>query len=248
MPDNEKPRRVVREQLDLPSNSHKARNAEETTDESRSKASVKKEEPQLPVKKTDKVTTGKVIKRKRGTGAKMKEAFFGEDVQDVGDYVVYDVAIPAAKNLVFDLFKEGLLGSIEMVLFGGRTNRRNTYRSGGRSYTSYGDYFKDDGRGRGRDSSRDRDGRRELSRSGRSRHDFDEIIFESRGEAEEVLDRLVDLIIDYGMVAVADFYDAAGISSTFADNDWGWTNLSSANVTRVRGGYLINLPKTQPLK
>lgn len=241
---DDKYEKETREQLrrELPSNSHKSRNPEIA--DSTEKPKAKKDELSLPTKKTEKITTGKVIKRKRGAGAKLKEAFFGEDVQDVGDYVVYDVAIPAAKNLVFDLFKEGLLGSIEMVLFGGKTNRRNLYRSGGRSFTSYGDYYKDDGRGR----SRDRDGRRELSRTGRARHDFDEIIFESRGEAEEVLSHMVDLTIEYGMVAVADFYDAAGISTSFADNDWGWTSLASASVSRVRGGYLINLPKTQPLK
>lgn len=243
MPDNQKIRET-RQPIELPSNSHKSRKPETPVTP---KPKGNQDDSNIaPVRKTERITTGKVIKRKRGAGAKLKEAFFGEDVQDVGDYVVYDVAIPAAKNLVFDLFKEGLLGSIEMVLFGGRTNRRNTHRHGGRSYTSYGDYFRDDGRGRG--SSRDRDGRRELSRTGRSRHDFDEIIFESRGEAEEVLSHMVDLIIDYGMVAVADFYDAAGITTSFSDNDWGWTNLSSAYVSRVRGGYMINLPKTQPLK
>jgi hypothetical protein len=86
-----------------------------------------------------------------------------------------------------------------------------------------------------------------MSRTGRAKHDFDEVVLESRGEAEEVLSNLVDSIIDYGQATVADFYDLVGIATNFVDGKWGWTDLRNASVSRVRGGYLINLPRTQPL-
>ena len=86
-----------------------------------------------------------------------------------------------------------------------------------------------------------------MSRTSRARHDFDEIILETRGEAEEVLSHLVDLTIDYQQATVADLYDLVGITSNFTDNKYGWTDLRSASVTRVRDGYLINLPRTQIL-
>ena len=82
--------------------------------------------------------------------------------------------------------------------------------------------------------------RREPSLRNRSRHNFDDIILDSRGEAEEVLSHLVDLVDDYGMASVADLYDLVGITSNFTDNKYGWTNLSSASVSRVRDGYLID--------
>ena len=89
-----------------------------------------------------------------------------------------------------------------------------------------------------------------FSRGSRARHDFDDILFESRGEAEDVLSHLVDLTIDYGVASVADFYDLSGIESQFTDNKYGWTNLRDAEVTesmrdayRVMVNSMYGLPK-----
>ena len=73
--------------------------------------------------------------------------------------------------------------------------------------------------------------------------DFQDLIFESRGEAEEVLTNLLDLIADYGVASVADLYDLVGITGPFTDNKYGWTDLRTASVSRTREGYIINLPK-----
>ena len=80
----------------------------------------------------------------------------------------------------------------------------------------------------------ERDERREPSARNRSRHDFDDIVLDSRGEAEEVLSTLVDLVEDYGVASVADLYDLVGIESTFVDTKYGWTNLSSLYKPRKR--------------
>ena len=76
---------------------------------------------------------------------------------------------------------------------------------------------------------------------------FDDIILETRWEAEEVLSHMIDLIENYGVASVADLYELVGITGSFTDNKYGWTNLSSATVSRVRDGYLINLPNAQPI-
>jgi len=185
-------------------------------------------------KKVDKVITGSVKKQKRGLGKKVADVILEDDTKSVGNYVVYDVLVPAAKSMLSDM----ITGAVEMFLFGEKRGSR-TRREGGRSYTSYGSYY--------RSSDRDRDFRREreISRSGRARHDFDELILETRGEAEEVLSHLVDLVEDYGMATVADLYDLVGITSNYTDDKYGWTNLHTASVSRVRGGYLISLPRTK---
>lgn len=201
-----------------------------------------KREPQQPKvedRKIEKVVTGLVKKQKRGFGKKLAETFLEDDTKSVGSYIFHDVLIPAAKAMISDMVG----GGIEMLLFGDRRGR-NTRREGGRSFTSYGSYYRSTDRDRDRD--RDRVGR-DISKVGRARHDFDEIILETRGEAEEVLSHLVDLIIDYNQATVADLYGLVGISENFTDNKYGWTDLRSASVTRVRGGYLINLPRTQLL-
>jgi hypothetical protein len=203
--------------MSFPSNSH------------REKEETKKEE----TKKVNKVVTGVVVQRKKSLGKKFVETFIGEDINNVGAYILYDVLIPAAKDTIADIVK----GGIEMLLFPSEKRNNRTRREGGKSYVSYNNFS----------SSRDRDRREErrtISQQGRARHNFDEIILESRGDAEEVLNCLVDLTIDYGQATVADLYDAVGMTGNFTDNKYGWTDLSSASASRTRnGGYVLNLPK-----
>ena len=185
----------------------------------------KKEEP----KKIEKVVTGKVVTRKKPLGKRILETFVGEDVGNVYSYVLYDVLIPAAKSMIYDSVKGGL----EMRLFGEKQGSR-TRRDQGRSYVSYNNYS---------DSRRPSD-RREMTHQNRARHNFEEIILDSRGEAEEVLSHLVDLIVDYGQATVSDLYDLVGIAENFTDRRYGWGDLRHASVGgRTRDGYLLNLPK-----
>lgn len=77
----------------------------------------------------------------------------------------------------------------------------------------------------------------------KSRMDFREIVFESRGDAEEVLSGLSDIIKEYRQTSVADLYDLCNITSSFADNKYGWEDLSGASVRRTTDGYILDLPK-----
>jgi hypothetical protein len=183
-----------------------------------------------------KVIKGPIKKKKRGLFRRFTNLLLEDDTKSVGDYVVHDVLIPAAKNMVCDIIGWG--GFAEILLFGEK-RRSHARREGGRTFVNYGSFH--------RSSDRERDRPRDISRSGRSRHDFDEIVIETRGEAEEVLSHLVDLTIDYGMASVADFYDLLGVESNHTDRNWGWTDLHNASVSRVRDGYVINLPRTRPI-
>jgi hypothetical protein len=114
------------------------------------------------------------------------------------------------------------------------------------------------GRGFGRNNSidygrmsrsrddRDRD-RRDVSPRARRNHDFAEIIIPDRGEAEEVIDRLVDLIDRFGVATVSDLYELVGITANYSDEKWGWFNLASARAIRTRDGYMLDLPRTEPI-
>ena len=204
-------------QMEFPTNSHKAVKKEKVVEE----------------KKIVKVTSGKVVQKKKTLGKKFTETFLGDNIESVSSYIIYDVVIPAAKSMISDTVSSG----IEMLLFGETRSNKRARRDGSKSYVSYSSYYKDD-------TVRDK-GRRYADRPTKqhARHNFDDIIIESRGEAEEVLSHLVDLTEDYGMASVADLYDLVGITSNFTDNKYGWDNLSGASISRVRDGYLINLPK-----
>jgi len=184
-------------------------------------------------RRVERVTTGKVITKKKSLYKQFTESFLGDDTKTVGEYIIHDVMVPALKSMI----SEAIGGGIEVLLFGEKRGR-NMYRDrAGRSHhVSYGSYFKED---KGPGSNR-----RDISRTSRAKHDFDEIVLPDRGEAEMVLSHLVDLTLDYGQATVADLYDLVGITPDFTDYKYGWVDLRNASVSRVRDGYLVNLPRT----
>jgi hypothetical protein len=212
----------------FPANSHKTRAAPDETKPDQ--------------KKVEKIVEGDVVRRKTPLGKRFAQTFFGGDAKGVVAYIVMDVLIPAAKDTVADAFSQG----IERMLFGEvrSTSRRTGQRPGGASgYTNYNRYSSPSGT---RESRRE-DPRNNISRRARSSHDFDEIILATRAEATEVVDRLFDLIAKYETATVADLYELVGVSGNYTDDKWGWTDIRGAGVTRVRNGYLLDLPKPEPL-
>lgn len=180
-------------------------------------------------KKVEKVVKGTVKTRKKSEISKLKDTFISEDVSNVKSYIVMDVLIPAAKKAISDIVRDG----IDMILYG---DTHKGHSSSGASYVSYRSY-----------SDRDRrDTRRESSRT-RVGYDYDDIVLESRVEAEEVLQRMDELIETYGIVSVADLYDLVGKSCNYTDNKYGWTNIRNAEPVRVRDGYLLKMPKAGPI-
>ena len=181
-------------------------------------------------KKVEKVVHGKVrIKPKSGI-SKVTDMLISEDAANVKSYIVMDVLVPAVKKAISDIVRDG----IDMILYGESRSRRNNVSS---SYVSYRDYSRrDDDRDRCRDS---------RTRTGYS---HDDIVLDTRGEAEEVLSRMDELIDTYGVVSVADLYDLIGKSCEYTDNKYGWTNIRNAEPIRVHDGYMLKLPKALPIK
>lgn len=75
-----------------------------------------------------------------------------------------------------------------------------------------------------------------------------DVVFESRGEAERVLDILNDYIHLYGFCTVNDYYETCGLHVDYAYSNCGWLNLKSAKVVRVKDGYTIRFPNPLPVK
>lgn len=173
-------------------------------------------------KEISKVVTGKVVKKKN-VGRKLTDMFISEDVNNIKSYVIMDVLVPAVKKAISDIVTNG----IDMMLYG-ETGRTKKTSSGSISYR---DYY---------DSNRNRDNRYTVSRT---RYSYDDIVLDSRTEAEEVLVRMQEIIDTYQVVSVADLYDLVGIRGNFTDNKYGWTNIRNASVEHVRDGYMLKLPK-----
>jgi hypothetical protein len=190
-------------------------------------------------KRVEKVIVGEIIRQKPSLTKRFASTFFGGDAHGVVGYVVLDVLVPAIKDLVVDVISTG----IERAVFGeGRApSRRSGYRPGGSSgYTQYNRFSSP--------THREEPRGREVARQSRATHTFDDIILATRAEAQEVINRLFDLVGQYGEATVYDFFELVGVTGNYTDRKWGWTDMRGATVTRVRDGYLVDLPRTEPLK
>lgn len=179
----------------------------------------------VPEKKVEKVIEGTVKTKKKPLGRKFVETFLNDDIESVKSYIIFDVLIPGVK----DTFREMVNNGLDMLLYG---EARHSSKKKNQTFVSYSGFSSP--QTRPKDNS---------YRRNRTMTDFQDLIFESRGEAEEVLTNLLDLIADYGVASVADLYDLVGITGPFTDNKYGWTDLRTASVSRTREGYIINLPK-----
>lgn len=188
--------------------------------------------PEAPKEKVvESVINGdEFVSRRRPLGKKIGDILFNGDIQDVKSYVVNDVLIPAVKETIFDMVNKGL----DMVLFGG-SGRATTKQN--QTYISYNNYSKKSG-----PETRQRSVRRVEEKVNE-----EELIFRDRGPAEMVLEKMFAIFEEYHIVTKADLNDILNRSGNFTDNNWGWTELNGASVERVRGGYLLNLPKIKHL-
>lgn len=189
----------------------------------KSKESVADQQPTEDIKKVERVVATPVKTKKKSGFGKMLGTIVSDDAKDIKTYLVSDIVVPTIKKTISD--------TVDMILFGG--SRKNRSTAGRVSYRSY------------YDEPRARDMREPVATTSYS---YDDIIIGSRGEAEEVLTRLNELIDTYQIASVADLYDLVGLARNFTDNNYGWTNLSSAYVVRVRDGYMLKLPRACPIK
>lgn len=194
-------------------------------DNSHSARERKQDGASPPDKKLDKVVSGETKTRKKSEVKKFANIFVPEDVDNVKSYILMDVIVPGIKNAIADV--------VSIVLFG-EAGRLDGRREKG-SRVSYQKYYDDR-----------RDDRRDYGRPrAAAGFEFDDIIFKSRGDADLVLDQLESAIANYGLASVADLYDLAGITCrSYTANKYGWTDIRTAKVIRLRDGYTLQLPRT----
>lgn len=170
----------------------------------------------------------KLVKKKDSWFEKVSRWFISEDVDDIKSYLIFDLIIPGIKDVTFDL--------VEMILFGEKSNRK---RHSGSSKVSYSGYY-DRKECRSRNKSRYREDKDTST-------DYKDIIVEERGDAEDIVDRMQDLIDRNGKASIADLLDLVNLPSNFTDVDWGWTNPRSISYRRVRDGYKIDVDRIKDI-
>ena len=170
---------------------------------------------------------------KGNLGKQALRAFFAEDIKEVGQYLLWDIALPSVKNAVSDIFTSG----IDRLLFGGDGGPQRSRSN--KTYTSYSN------RTYGR---RETPTERTYTQRDRREHNLESIIFATRSEAEDVLNHLISICDQYDVATVGDLYGMAGISQSYTDENWGWRDLRSGRAVRSRNGYILDLPKPEDVR
>lgn len=172
------------------------------------------------------------VKTRKNEVRKIADIFISEDVSNVKNYIFMDVLVPAIKKAIYDIVTNG----IDMFLYGG-TGRGKSSSSGSKvSYRNFYDQKNSNPGYRGSENTQ-----------ARSRFDYEDIVFSNRGEAEAVKQQMQDVIARYGVVTVADLYDMVDLTAPYTSQKYGWMDVSSAEVLRVRGDYTLKLPRAVPI-
>lgn len=182
-------------------------------------------ESQKEEKHVERVISSEVRTKKKSGLRKLADVFIGSDgLNDIKENLSSDIRKTISNTLT---------DTIQTLLVGGPQGRgaNTTYRGERVSY-------------RGAYNSNNRSENHAI----RTSYSYDDIIFETRGEAERVLESMDDILRTYHAVSVADMYDLVGITGSYTDNKYGWTDLSAAQPARVTGGgYSLKLPPAMPL-
>lgn len=207
-------------------NSHRKRDEEAASTENKEEGAV--ENPR--VQKLEGVTA---TVQKKSLGQKIAETFNGDDTKKVGEYLLFEVALPSAKDLVFDIFTQGL----ERKLFGA-SSPRNARTRGGAGPINYNTISKvTSGIVNKGETIRDN------ARGSEQAQSYQNLTFPNRGMAEEVLNELNNVIENYGVVRVADLHSMVGITGPFTDVKFGWDDLRGVSPKYHRGTYYLDLPR-----
>lgn len=175
-------------------------------------------------KNIQKVVTGKT-KAQKNSFRKFTDVFIAEDVTSVKGYIFMEVLVPAIKKAIFDIITNG----IDMILYGENGNKSKNTTASKISYRNFYTQPKTTN----------------AIKNNRAALEYDDILFESRKDAEAVLSEMENVVDKFDFVSVGDLYDLADISTNnYAVNKYGWNeNIHSATVVRTRDGYVIKFPK-----
>lgn len=193
---------------------------------------IKKEATEESEKKENrKVANGR--KTKKSFIRSVKESFIAEEAADLKEYLIHDVIVPTVKKAIVEGVQDGIA-----MIFGMDPVKRKDYDRGYNRVRYSASYDRHE-----KERSREREDRRSTP------YRFDELIFDTKDEAMEVLELMDEALDRYERVSIADMYEFAGESNTPEDYNYGWTNLNSAKIVRNRDGdYVLEMPRAKCIK
>lgn len=184
----------------------------------KSKEAKKKE----TVVNSKRVVSGNAKVKRKNDLLKFADIFIQEDIENIKNYIIQDVLIPNIKRTISE--------SINMLLYGEFSVKEKN------SVTNYRKFYE----------KNERKSNVNIAKA-KNRYEFNNIIFDTRSDAEEVLSEMRLAIKAYDFVSVFDMYDFSGLQTDHIDTKYGWADLQDAMVTYTMEGYIIKLPRPLPL-
>lgn len=164
---------------------------------------------------------------------RFKDYLFAESPKELGAKIGRDVVVPRLKAGV----EEALNSFLSGMLWGGGPRpmsnivQGTVLRGGNVNYNHI---------------STQQSGLAQAAQANVSRTssgNYQDLVTPTQDSAEMLLARMYDLLNQYRVVAVADLYELANITPAISDNAYGWTNLDGARISKVRDGFLLELPR-----
>lgn len=180
-----------------------------------------------------------IAKAKVQKKSAIKEAlrtFFVQDLPEIAEHLVVDVAIPAAKNAITDMVTQG----IQQLLYGEVDPRR-------RPTSGYTSYSRSSNNYSGRAYYESRRNERRESRQSKPTN-VEDLVFDTRGDAVDVIEYIAETIDQYGQISVADLMSSVGIQPRYTDERWGWTTTDAFELRQIREGWLVSADRPEPIK
>ena len=181
--------------------------------------------PEIKINDTTSVVTDKSA-GKSGL-AKIVPALINEDFDKIGNTLVKDILIPAAKSTMFNL----VTNFAHLLFYGEGSGNYNP--TVGATASGYHNSFQN-----------------QNNKPTNSHVDTgDSFIFTSteiasRGDAEKVLYRLGRALDEYAYVTVANLYSICDEIAPYSYEGYGWRSLSGASIGMEPGGrYYVRLPR-----
>lgn len=163
--------------------------------------------------------------KKPGVLSWMYDHFISMKPKDIIVHVLDEVVAPGVKQFASDVIDY----SKNLLLFGDGDARDNRY-------THYG-------------SKSEKIVSAPPTKEDKMRGNFTNVEINTRADAQQVREQMIEWMAQYGEVTVANFYSWVGVESDFTDERYGWRSFPNGlNIVPLPNSkYKLGLPKAVPL-
>lgn len=162
-------------------------------------------------------------------GRRVRDTFINEDTKSIFSYIMNDVLIPAAKDMIF----EAITGGLSMRLFGDSRGYTRPAKTGHTNYNKISSH---------RSTSYIQPRTPKETRQMAPRNRGYNIKVPTKGEAYEILDRLCTYIERCGYATVNDLCKELDWETEYTYNSYGWVDLDDVRI-RPRGNeWVLEIP------